>query len=165
MRFSLKTLISLTAFTGLLIALFLSHSQTKAVNLEAANLAAELYRKHLLRAEEREYPYGSLLPPSWKAIATRQGDILDLRSPAGRRDLISRIEVGKTDFRVRCANGQIMKHADLFVSPDSIQSWQSDGWFQRLTSKSLIAPSDSKGMHRSSGGSSSLQESPPAGTR
>lgn len=165
MRFSLKTLISLTAFIGLLMALYLSHAQTKAVNLEAADLAAKLYRQHLFRAKELDEPYGSLLAPSWTAIAAGQGDILDLRSAAGRRDLISRIEAGKTDFRVRCANGKIMKLSDLHIWPDSIISWESERAFQGLTSKSLSVPSDNKGRHRSSGGSSSLPESPPAKSR
>jgi len=156
MKFSLKTFLTLVAFTALILALLISRSRTKAINLEAADLAADLYRKHLLR--ELEKPYGSLFPPGWTAIATSQGDIVDLTTPNGRTELLSRIESGKTDFRVRCSDGQIMQQSDLLIAPYEIYWWRTEQSSHLLTSNSLIAPSDNQGMHRSSGGSSTLKE-------
>jgi hypothetical protein len=71
-----------------------------------------------------------------------QGDVVDLRTASGRGDLLARIEKGKTDFRVRCAGGQIMQQEDLLTAPYPIYSFQSGSAPRMVGPGAFALPSD-----------------------
>ncbi|RMF39610.1 MAG: hypothetical protein D6753_13390, partial [Planctomycetota bacterium] len=112
MKFSIKSLLTLVAFAALLLAAFLRY---RAIQTEAADLAAEVYRMRLLHQYSK--PYGSLFPPGLNAIVLGKGTIVDLRTSAGRREMMARLERGDLDFRIRCSDGRIMVHEELFAAP------------------------------------------------
>ena len=153
MKFKLKSMLTVVAFVALLLALWLSHERTRRRNFEAAELASEIYRKHLLR--ELEKPYGSFFPPGWNAIVSGQGDVVDVTTVAGRADLLVRIKEGKTDFRIRCQGGYIMQQKDLLTEPYPLDSWQQGKASSLLGFNASFSSSDNRSMQRSGNGGDS----------
>ena len=146
------------AFVCLVLALVVCNAERNRRNVEAADLASELYRRHLLR--ELEKPNGGgPYPQAWTAVVRGQGDVVDLATASGRVDLMSRINEYETAFRVRCADGHVMEYSELFTEPYIIASWTNDDPRAMFSSNTPFEVNvNNTPLHRRTGRSQSAME-------
>ena len=117
MKFGIQTLAVVVLIAALSCAWINERAENVLLNQESSFIAAELYRQHMLQdLDQTKNPHGSFLPPSWNDVLAGKGDLIDLTTINGRKELIDRLTRNEKQFRVKMANGKILSVNDFYHS-------------------------------------------------
>lgn len=123
MKFRLSSLLGVMLVSAILAAWWVERASLQRsfvqADSDATRLATELYIHRVVQLHAK--PHGSRLPPGTRGFYSTTSDIIDVTTPAGRHELLLRLEGNEISFRIRTAGGRIVAWHDL-----PAPSWLND---------------------------------------